>query len=87
MGKPLKDILRPVAHGLVSVWCERVERTADTQRNGVWVFDHWDGAHVPLGYVVELKLTLKYTGNGVTPPKRRVDDNDAATSKAGTPHE
>jgi hypothetical protein len=76
MGKPLKDILRPVAFGLISIFCERVEHSADTQRAVTWTADHWDGCHVPLGYVADLKLSLRYTGNGVTPPKRRVGDGN-----------
>lgn len=74
MGKPIKDILRPIAFALIAVYYERQQRTADSQTNAMWTADHWDGVGVPLGYVAELRLTLKYTGNGVKPPKRRAGD-------------
>ncbi len=74
MSKPLKDIARPLVFGFVAWWCERVGRTADTQTNVKWIVDHWDGCNVPLGYVVEVEIKLRYTGNGVTPPTRRVGD-------------
>jgi hypothetical protein len=72
-GRPLKDILRPIAKGLVHLFYERVEQSADTQNNAEWTFDHYNIVSVPLNYRARLKLTLEYTGTD-TPPKRRADD-------------
>ena len=69
-----RDILRSLAEAFIATFYQMVSRMSDTQTSATWTFDHWQCRHIPLGYKAELRLTLKYTGEGLTPPKRRAED-------------
>jgi hypothetical protein len=72
-GKPLKDILRPIAEGLVALFYERVSQSADTANTVTWEFNHYDVRHIPLNFKAQLRVQLVYTGQD-TPPHRRAED-------------
>ena len=69
-----RSILRPLAEGFIDTFYSMVNRISDTQTSITYTVTHWESKHIPLGYQAELKLTLKYTGEGLTPPKRRAED-------------
>jgi hypothetical protein len=73
-GRPIRNILEPVAHGLMSTFCERVTQSANAKRTAKWQLTHWDDHNVPLGYVVEMEVKIVDTGSGVEPPHRRAGD-------------
>lgn len=57
-----RDLLAPVAHGLIRVFYWMVSRTSDSQRQAVWTLDNMGDKNIPVDYVAELKLTLKHKG-------------------------
>jgi hypothetical protein len=69
-----QEILRDLAEAFIATFYKMVSRMSDTQTSAKWVVTHWQCRQVPLGYQAELRLTLKYTGEGLTPPKRRAED-------------
>jgi hypothetical protein len=75
-----RDILKPFALALVSVFYAMVNHSADSQRGAVWMFDHYDSFNVPFGFKARLKLDLMFDEAGTQQPKRREGEIEALTS-------
>ena len=70
-----KLLLAPLAKALAAVFYMMVEQSADTQRNAIWEFDHYDVSAIPFGYKARVKLDLMKDDREIV-PRRRASDRE-----------